>query len=71
MPTAADFEHLPVSEKVQLVTELWDQIAKSGEPVTLPDSVITEAQRRLDEMTGGPAQVISEDEMWRRADAER
>lgn len=71
MPTAADFEHLPVSEKVQLVTELWDQIAKSGEPITLPGSVVAEAERRLGEMTDNPSLGISEDEMWRRADAKR
>ena len=71
MPTAADFEHLPTSEKVQLVTELWDQIAKSGELAALPDSVITEAERRLSEMTADPSMGISEHEMWCRADAKR
>ncbi|MGV3486949.1 MAG: addiction module protein [Planctomycetaceae bacterium] len=62
---------MPISEKVQLVTELWDQIAKSGESITLPGSVIAEAERRLGEMTDHPSMGISEEEMWHRADAKR
>ena len=69
MPTAADFEHLPVSEKLQLVTELWDQIARSREPIRLPESAIAEARRRQDEMLADPSIGITEDEMWRRVDA--
>ena len=71
MPTAADFEHLPVSEKLQLVTELWDQIARSREPIRLPESAIAEARRRQDEMLADPSIGITEDEMWRRVDAKR
>ena len=71
MPSAADFENLPIAEKVQLVTLIWDQIVKSGEPLTLPDSAIAEAERRLDDLLADPTQGISEDEMWQQADAHR
>jgi putative addiction module component (TIGR02574 family) len=71
MPTAADLEHLPLAEKVQLVMQLWDQIAKSGAAIALPESALIEAERRLDELLANPSSGISEDEMWRRADAQR
>lgn len=71
MPTAADLEHLSVPEKMQLVMALWDQIAHSSAASALPDSVMTEAERRLDEMLADPSSAISEDEMWRQADAQR
>jgi putative addiction module component (TIGR02574 family) len=71
MPNAADFEDLPVAEKVLLVTQLWDQIAKAETPITLPSSVLIEAERRLDEMIADPSMGITEEEMWRRADALR
>jgi len=71
MIKAADFEHLPVAEKLKLVTQLWDQIATSDEPVLLSDSVITEAEGRLDEMIADPSKGISEEEMWRQANEKR
>ncbi|MEX1040969.1 MAG: addiction module protein [Pirellulaceae bacterium] len=71
MIKAADFEHLPVAEKLRLVTQLWDQIAVSGEPIVLPDPVISEAERRFDEMVADPSIGISEEEMWRQASEKR
>jgi putative addiction module component (TIGR02574 family) len=71
MPNAADFEHLPVAEKVELITQLWDQIAKSGQPIAMPMSVVAEAERRLDELIADPSLGITEDEMWRRANVLR
>jgi putative addiction module component (TIGR02574 family) len=71
MPNAADFQHLPVAEKLELVTQLWDQIANSGQPVALPKSVVVEAERRLDEMVAEPSLSITEEEMWRQADGLR
>jgi putative addiction module component (TIGR02574 family) len=71
MPSAADFEHLPVAEKLRLVTQLWEQIVNSGESVALPNSVIFEGERRLDEMLADPSLGISAEEMWRQADAKR
>lgn len=68
---AVEFEHLSVAEKMELVTQLWDQIARSGLPVTLPDSVIAEGERRMDEMIADPSLGITENEMWQRANGQR
>ncbi len=71
MPNAVEFEHLTVAEKIELVTQLWDQIARSGQPVSLPDSVIAEGERRMEEMIADPSLGITEDEMWQRANEQR
>jgi putative addiction module component (TIGR02574 family) len=71
MPSAADFEHLSVAEKIQLVTQLWDQIASSDQPIALPAATLAVAEQRLDEMISEPTPGITEDEMWRQADALR
>ena len=67
MIDAAQFAGLPVDEKLKLVTSLWDQIARHGE-ISLPDSLLDDADKRIEEMTADPNATISEDEMWRQAD---
>ena len=62
----AQFESLPVSEKLRLVTRLWDQIAHSNQPICVPDAVLDDAERRVDEMIGDPSAGLTEEEMWRR-----
>jgi len=61
-------ESLPVDEKLRIVTSLWDQIARSKQPLRVPETVLDEADRRLDEMTADPSSCLTEEEMWRRAD---
>ena len=34
----AQLESLPVNEKLRLVTNLWDQIARSGQAINVPVS---------------------------------
>ena len=67
----AQLEGLPVTEKLRLVTSLWDQISRSEQPIVLPESVLDDADRRIDEMTSAPDACITEDEMWRQADGLR
>ena len=62
--------NLPVDEKLRLVTSLWDQIAQHGQ-ISLPDSLLDDADNRIAEMTADPNSAISEDEMWRQADGLR
>ena len=64
-------EALPVDEKLRLVTKLWDQFARSGQTVAIPDAVLDDADRRFDEMANDPGSCLTEDEMWRQADGLR
>ena len=59
---------LPVGEKLQLVTRLWDDIASSASSLALSPEVISEAMRRSEEMKADPSMAIDEDELWRRVD---
>lgn len=46
---SADYSHLfelPTAEKLQLVEDLWDDIAASDEPLPLPQWQIDELRRR-------------------------
>lgn len=60
--------NLPVSEKIKLVIQLWDEIAASSEPIELSPEVLDEIGRRAEEATADPSILIDEDEMWRRVD---
>jgi putative addiction module component (TIGR02574 family) len=64
----AQLDSLPVSEKLRLVTSLWDQIAKSKQPICVPDAVLDDAERRVNEMIDDPSAGLTEADMWRRAD---
>ena len=64
----SDLTNLPVSEKLKLVTKLWDEIAASNEPIVLPPEVLSEISRRAAEVDANPSILIDEDEMWRRVD---
>ena len=64
----AQLERLPVSEKLRLVTSLWDQIALSNQPICVPDSVLDDAKRRVDELIGDPSAGLTEQDVWQRTD---
>lgn len=64
----SNLTNLPVSEKLKLVTRLWDEIADSNEPIVLPPEVLDEISRRAAEVEADPSILIDEDEMWRRVD---
>ncbi len=59
---------LPVAEKLRLVTQLWDDIARENRPIIVPPDVLNEAKRRWDELAADPSLAIDEDERWRRVD---
>ncbi len=49
-----DFEQLPVSERIQLVEDLWDTIAKDSSAIGLTPEHIAELDRRLDTLEAHP-----------------
>lgn len=53
-----DFQHLTVSERIQLVEDLWDSIADAPELLQLTDAQRTELDRRLEAIRKDPDQVI-------------
>ncbi|MEM6364035.1 MAG: addiction module protein [Planctomycetota bacterium] len=71
MVRASDLADLPVNEKLQLVTELWDQIAAVRQISVLPDWVDDEADRRLEKMHRDASTCMTEEELWRRVDDSR
>ena len=64
----SELRHLSVTEKLRIVTELWDDIAASNEPIVLPPEQLREASRRLADLKANPSIAIDEDELWRRVD---
>ena len=64
----SNFRNLPVAEKLRIVTQLWDEIAASTDPVTVPPDVLREAARRSAELKADPSIAIDDDELWRRVD---
>lgn len=59
---------LPVSDKLRVVTELWDDIASSQHPISVPQDVLDEAARRSSELKADPSLSIDDEELWRRVD---
>lgn len=49
-----DLKQLPVSEKIQLVEDLWDSIAAETSPIGLSPQHIAELDRRLDALEENP-----------------
>jgi putative addiction module component (TIGR02574 family) len=50
-----DIRKLSVSERIQLVEDIWDTIASSREEVALTDRQRHELDRRLDEYAKDPS----------------
>jgi putative addiction module component (TIGR02574 family) len=63
-----DLRALPVADKLRIVTQLWDDIAASNEPVVLPPEILQKAARRSQELKDDPSIAIDDDELWRRVD---
>ena len=59
---------LPVADKLRIVTQLWDDIAASDDPIVVPPNVLQEASRRSEELKFDPSIAIDDDELWRRVD---
>lgn len=58
--------NLQVSEKLQLVEQIWDDLAAQEAPIPLPAWAVSEAVRRRDEMLADPNLGSSHDEVWER-----
>lgn len=56
--TIEDLKKLPVSEKIQLVEDLWDSIAAETSPIGLSSQHIAELDHRLDALEKNPRQGI-------------
>lgn len=63
-----NLRELPVADKLRIVTQLWDDIAASTEPIVVPPDVLEEASRRSAELTADPSIAIDDEELWRRVD---
>jgi putative addiction module component (TIGR02574 family) len=59
-------ETLSVADKLQLVEELWDSIARSGEEIALSRWQEDELERRKQRYQSDPSSAIS----WERAKAD-
>jgi putative addiction module component (TIGR02574 family) len=59
---------LSMTEKLRLVTALWDDIASSSEPIVVPEDILEEASRRTAEIAQDPSIAIDDAEVWRRVD---
>lgn len=49
-----ELKQLPVSERIQLVEDLWDSIAVEKSPLGLSPQQIAELDRRLDALEENP-----------------
>ncbi len=49
---------LPVSERIQLVEDLWDTIAADSESIRLSETQIVELDRRLDRFEEAPGEGV-------------
>jgi putative addiction module component (TIGR02574 family) len=59
---------LSMTEKLRLVTALWDEIASSSEPIVVPEDILKEASRRAAEIAQDPSIAVDDAELWRRVD---
>jgi len=55
IPAIHDLRQLPVSERIQLVEDLWDTIAEDSPVLGLSPEHIAELDRRLDALEAQPA----------------
>ncbi len=63
-----NFRDIPVVDKLRIVTQLWDDIAASTDPIVVPPEVLREASRRSAELKADPSIAIDDGELWRRVD---
>ncbi len=54
MSTIEQLRHLPVSERIQIVEDLWDSIAEESDSIRISPAQIEELDRRLDRLEAAP-----------------
>ncbi len=60
-----ELRKLPVSDKLQIVEQLWEDIADSSEPFPQQAWHKNEAQRRSEELDRNPEIAITREELWK------
>jgi putative addiction module component (TIGR02574 family) len=68
LPEVEHLRHLPITKKLRVIEELWDDIAASGEPFPLPQWHREEALRRAAELEADPSIALTRKELWRRVE---
>ena len=63
-----DLRTLPAEQKLAIVTRLWNDLASSTPPLSLPLEELAEMDRRRAEMLCDPIIAIDASEVWRRVD---
>ena len=66
-----DLKHLPLSERLQLMEDLWDSIAEELESEPLPESLKAEMDRRMDAYIKDPSTSLSLEEVQLRMKGDR
>ena len=64
----SNLRDLPIAKKLQIVTQLWDDIAASADPIVVPPDVLREASRRSAELEADPSIALDDEQLWRRVD---
>ncbi len=64
-------QNLPAVERSRLVEQIWDGLSLETSPIPLPESAVSEAKRRRDEMIAEPQLGNSHDDVWKRINEKR
>ena len=57
---------LPVTEKLRIVEELWDDIQASDEVPAIPADLQNDISSRAEELKNDPSSGLTREELWRR-----
>ncbi|MBA4104519.1 MAG: Addiction module component, CHP02574 [Pirellula sp.] len=66
-----NYDQLSIAAKLQLVDEIWKDIATSGEPFPSDEWDRAELEQRVAESKADPSGLLTREEMWRRVDEPR
>jgi len=69
-PTAELFK-LPIQERLALVEDLWDSIAKDSQDLAISDELRAELRRRAQDYRDDPENVVTWEELDARLDTLR
>lgn len=65
----SDLLQLPPAEQLRIVEMLWDNLGSETDAIPLPDWVIREGRRRMEEMLTDKALGMDSDTVWRNIDS--
>jgi putative addiction module component (TIGR02574 family) len=66
-----EIEKLSIPEKILLVEDIWDNISAEKSAVPVPQSHMTELDRRLAKYKSGPGELLSLDELKLRIESRK